>query len=104
MAELKTEPGWKPAPLPGWQVGRKRPWWASALIGGLSAGAGIAGSLYLAGTQARGGEPPQQKQAGFALPPGSISLDERLRNMESTLKTLSDDMVEVKQRLPPKRP
>jgi hypothetical protein len=86
----------------------KRPWYLVALATGFGIGAGTVVTLGLAGSAPARGNEPKVATSGISapatLPPGSISLDERLRSMESTLKTLSDDMIEVKQRLPPKKP
>lgn len=82
----------------------KRPWWGVAFATGLGIGAGVVAALGLGASQARGVEPKVATTSVVSLPPGAVSLDDRLRGIETSLKTLSDDMVEVKQRLPPKKP
>jgi hypothetical protein len=96
LGELKTEPGWK-------QPRERKPWWAVAFAGGFGAVLAVLFSLGFISAQARGGEPRAAATSVAPLPSGSLSLDERLARMESTLKTLSDDMIEVKTRLPKKR-
>jgi hypothetical protein len=82
----------------------KRPWWAAALVGGFGAGVALAGAMGLSSMQARGSEPVPVRTSSASLPPGSISLDERLRNMETTLNTLVLEVGDLKARLPPRRP
>lgn len=94
--ELDTEPAYK---LPR---KKQRPWWAAALIGGIGIGLTIVAALGLGGASAHGEQ--SIRTSGVSLPPGTISLDDRLHNIETTLTKLSDDMLEVKQRLPPKKP
>lgn len=97
MSELKTEPGWKPAR-------ERRPWWAAALVGGFGAGVALAGALGLSSMQAHGQESPPVRSSGISLPPGTLSLDERLNRIETHLVALGTELTEIKQRLPPKRP
>jgi hypothetical protein len=79
-----------------------KPWWAAALIGGIGTGLAIAGALGLGSAPARGSEPKVVQTA--VLPPGALSLDDRLKGIEGTLTTLVNEMAEMKARLPPKRP
>jgi len=79
----------------------RRPWWLAALISGVGIGAGAVVALGFGPAAARSAT-PAVVTSSMALPPGTISLDERLRNIEDALKTLQTDMTEVKQRLPKK--
>lgn len=105
MHELKTEPAF---PLPR---SPKRPWWLAALLTGIGIGVGGVAALGLSGAAAHGQEPRVATSATVTLPPGSISLDQRLVNIESAqlgftraLNDVQSELKEVKDRLPPKRP
>jgi hypothetical protein len=93
--QLKTETGSS--------LSAKKPWWAVALLSGFGAGLALAGALGLPSMQAHGQEPPPVRSSSVTLPPGSISLDDRLRSIEGSLKALSEDMADVKARLPPRK-
>lgn len=98
--ETPTEPGGYPLRA----VKKNKPWWAVALLSGFGAGVALAGALGLSSMQAHGQEQPPVRSGGMSLPPGSISLDQRLVNIETALKALTDEVTAVKLRLPPKKP
>jgi hypothetical protein len=77
----------------------RRPWWLAALATGVGIGAGAIVALGFGPASAR---TVPIATSSMALPPGTISLDERLRNIEDALRSLQTDMTEVKQRLPKK--
>lgn len=64
----------------------------------------LAGALGVSSMQAHGQEAPPLRSSTISLPPGTLSLDERLNRIETHLVTLTNEMAEIKQRLPPHRP
>jgi hypothetical protein len=114
-----TEPAYPLARTRPSPAAAKRPWWLTALVSGFGMGAGAVLALGLGGAfsshgDARGSERGAEVRTSAVvqtLPPGSISLDERLRNIETTLASQSTTLTsvvtelrDVKSRLPPKRP
>lgn len=106
-SQAETQPAYKPAPA------SKKPWWAQALIGGIGVGLTIGAML---GLPARGNEPREVHPSVAAsspvpLPAGALSLDDRLRNIESTLTAvvngqtaLVTEVSDLKSRLPKQKP
>lgn len=80
--------------------GTRKPWWAAAIAGGFGAVLGVA---YLIAQPAQGREPREPRvTASSVLPAGTLSLDERLSRMESSIDGLQDQVRELRDRLPPK--
>lgn len=81
----------------------RRPWYVAVVLGGLSAGTALAAAMGLAGTSAQGREPRSTASATASVPPGSLSLDERLNRIENALQVVKDEVAELRVSLPKKR-
>lgn len=86
-----------------------RPWWASAFIGGLGLAVGVVGTLGLASTASGRVREPEVQTSTLApvqqpppqQPPGSISLDDRLKAIEKTLKRLEEAFNRIPEKCKP---
>lgn len=83
-----------------------RPWWASAFIGGLGLAVGVASTLGLASTASGRVREPEVQTSTLApapqqQPPGSISLDDRLKAIEKTLKRLEEAFNRIPEKCKP---
>lgn len=79
----------------------RKPWWAAAMAGGFGAVLGVA---YLIAQPAQGREPRVTSSTVVQVQrePGSLSLDERLEKIETTLDTLKDQVSDLRRRIPAK--